>query len=62
MKAPIREIFVSVQGEGPYVGYRQAFVRFPKCNLECLYCDTPKDWNAGNKCKVEQKPAPGELR
>ncbi len=61
MKAPIREIFVSVQGEGPYVGYRQAFVRFPKCNLECKYCDTQKDWNAGKMCMVEAKPGSGEF-
>ncbi|HTX44252.1 MAG TPA: 7-carboxy-7-deazaguanine synthase QueE [Methanocella sp.] len=61
MKAPIREIFVSAQGEGPYVGYRQAFVRFPKCNLECKYCDTPKDWDSGKKCRVETIPGSGEF-
>jgi organic radical activating enzyme len=56
MRSPIREIFVSAQGEGPYVGYRQLFVRFPKCNLECQYCDTPKDWGPQSKCRVESKP------
>lgn len=56
MKSPIREIFVSAQGEGPYVGYRQLFVRFPKCNLECQYCDTPKDWSSESRCRVESKP------
>ncbi len=61
MRSPIREIFVSAQGEGPYVGYRQLFVRFPKCNLECKYCDTPRDWDAGKKCMVESKPGSGEF-
>jgi organic radical activating enzyme len=61
VKAPVREIFVSVQGEGPYVGCRQAFVRFPKCNLSCIYCDTPKDWDSNRKCRVETSPGSGEF-
>lgn len=36
----IKEIFTSIQGEGPYVGYNQLFIRFCKCNLKCKYCDT----------------------
>jgi len=37
----VREIFSSIQGEGIYVGRRQIFVRFVKCNMDCDYCDTP---------------------
>lgn len=40
MKTKIKEIFTSIQGEGLYVGYKQLFVRFCKCNLSCKYCDT----------------------
>ncbi len=40
MEAKIKEIFPSVQGEGPFIGYRQLFVRFCGCNLNCTYCDT----------------------
>lgn len=36
----IKEIFTSVQGEGPYVGCEHIFVRFCKCNLACKFCDT----------------------
>jgi len=39
-KTRIKEIFSSVQGEGPYVGEKHIFVRFCRCNLNCTYCDT----------------------
>ncbi len=43
MRAELSEIFESIQGEGILLGVRQAFVRFARCNLNCVYCDTPKD-------------------
>lgn len=39
----IREIFTSIQGEGPLIGYKQLFIRFCNCNLNCKYCDTDFD-------------------
>ena len=36
----IKEIFESIQGEGPFVGVNQLFIRFCGCNLNCNYCDT----------------------
>jgi organic radical activating enzyme len=36
----IREIFLSIQGEGPHIGEEQLFIRFCGCNLNCSYCDT----------------------
>lgn len=38
--AKIKEVFASIQGEGPCVGAKQLFVRFCDCNLRCHYCDT----------------------
>ncbi len=42
MKAKIAEIFQSIQGEGPYVGAKQVFIRFFECNMHCAWCDTPR--------------------
>lgn len=39
-KTKIREIFTSIQGEGPYIGYKQLFIRFCGCNIKCNFCDT----------------------
>lgn len=39
-KVKISEIFLSIQGEGPYIGTKQLFIRFCGCNLNCNYCDT----------------------
>nr|WP_091931738.1 7-carboxy-7-deazaguanine synthase QueE [Methanolobus profundi] len=60
MEASLSEIFCSVQGEGPYVGYRQAFVRFTGCNLKCNYCDTPV--GATEYCKFEEVPGSNVFR
>ena len=51
-KAKINEIFDSIQGEGPYIGYRQLFVRFCGCNLLCNYCDT--EFNQGDMYSVSE--------
>lgn len=40
IKTHIKEFFTSIQGEGRYIGYKQLFIRFCRCNLACSYCDT----------------------
>jgi 7-carboxy-7-deazaguanine synthase len=60
-KAPLVELFSSIQGEGPYVGYRQAFLRFHGCNLRCSYCDTVQP-DSPSHCRVEEEPGSGIFR
>jgi len=48
-KIKIKELFSSIQGEGPYVGYKQLFIRFCGCNLCCNYCDT--NFLSDNDCE-----------
>jgi 7-cyano-7-deazaguanosine (preQ0) biosynthesis protein QueE len=42
----VSEVFgPTVQGEGPSLGRRVAFVRLGRCNLSCSWCDTPFTWD-----------------
>lgn len=59
----LTEVFSSVQGEGPFIGARQIFVRFYGCHRRCVYCDTPETVTAWqppgyrpSNYRVEQTP------
>ncbi len=49
----ISEIFFSIQGEGPLIGYPSFFIRLFGCNLNCTWCDTP--YAKGNNSYKEVK-------
>lgn len=52
--ARIEEIFTSIQGEGPYIGCKQLFIRFCGCNLSCTYCDTETGSENATMYKVDE--------
>ena len=68
VRAPLIEIFHSVQGEGRFVGVPMTFVRTATCPLRCLYCDTPNSYTAperfpvrfGVREQMESNPATAE--
>ena len=48
---PVCERFVSLQGEGIWLGVPSAFLRFAGCNLACRWCDTPYASRAPLECE-----------
>lgn len=56
IKARISEIFSSFQGEGPYLGCQQIFVRFFGCDIHCDWCDTPASKNDSRARAREYSP------
>ena len=44
-KAPIVEIFTSLEGEGLFIGTPTIFIRLAGCNVGCKFCDSKQTWN-----------------
>ncbi len=55
----IAEVFVSIQGEGIFVGVLQVFVRTAGCSRRCVYCDTPAARTVNERCALR---GDGEIR
>lgn len=55
---PIKEMFVSIQGEGPNAGKPSLFIRVMGCNLKCKFCDTKSSRTMPlNSSKYDKLPA-----
>lgn len=48
----VKEVFLTIQGEGPLAGEPCVFVRLAGCNLRCWFCDT--DFEDGTSYQVGQ--------
>lgn len=53
MTAEVIDIFSSIQGEGIFLGARQIFIRFKRCNLSCVFCDEDLDRKAKRYTSLE---------
>ncbi len=60
--AYISEIFSGIQGEGPWVGVRQIFVRLAGCDLRCWWCDTPLSLVRRGPGRAETRPGSREFQ
>ncbi len=47
------EVFKAIQGEGPWIGEQQIFLRLAGCNLSCKYCDTDYALNVPTQYRVD---------
>ena len=52
---PIKETFVSVQGEGYHAGTSSFFIRTQGCDIGCHWCDEPNSWdlNTGTSIGID---------
>lgn len=46
----VREVFATLQGEGPFSGLPAVFIRMSGCHLACTFCDT--HWSEENDERI----------
>ncbi len=56
LRAPLAEVFTSIQGEALFAGLQQIFVRFRGCDLNCPWCDTPAAHELEGDCRCRTRP------
>ena len=54
MNLMVKEIFLSIQGEGSRAGLPCVMVRLAGCNMRCSWCDTAYAWEGGEAMDIDQ--------
>ncbi|MBK7643611.1 MAG: 7-carboxy-7-deazaguanine synthase QueE [Planctomycetes bacterium] len=62
VRAPVLEVFASIQGEGAFVGEPQVFLRLFGCPLRCRWCDTPGSWKVPAQAEARIAASAGARR
>ena len=59
---PIKEFFLSVQGEGLHAGKSAFFIRTQGCDIGCHWCDEPKSWDLNSGFKKSDNDILSEVK
>ena len=59
---PIKETFLSIQGEGLYAGQLAFFIRTQGCDIGCHWCDEPKSWSLDSGIKKSASELLSEIK
>lgn len=52
-RLPVMEQFLTLQGEGRFVGHAAYFIRLGGCDVGCVWCDVKESWEMDKHPSIE---------